>query len=564
MSGVSDFAMFRFNFWQKPFLSHHAAVLAASQFNAMENSSYLPNPLTSPALMVLASTAEGHEGGRLAAPPHPYSSSADGKEMVSPYGNPPFTMYRPGDPFPPPMYSGVPHFVRSDRNMGIMPPAASSAFRPVSTDSESSYHSAFGPSAKKMKLESGSKEEEGRGDGSPESNTSAHIKEERPNSISSVTNSEGLSDGGEFDRGTPDEGRTLRKLRKKSALDGQTPCCPICGLTLRNGEVDTHFALEMDRLERIVRSGRRSRDATPQGRKTLISPSGHRQRKDSPSIEAASQSRYDTYMRIKCNRQSRLSARSRNRKKRPDETVCPVCNDRVVGSPEELTAHVEVCLKRKSEEDEPVDVEGDEQCEEYTWAGQTRIRATTLLQGGLGGSGFQTYSSKRHIEEDIDLDVDGDDSKQYGEPQFSEADIIPCSSEEPGEDKERAALRGAILGSSASSSTTNPENSGSPADSDSPDENSDPLPPKSDDNFSGSAIEVIAALKLKIKDQEKVMKKDKSKCLICMEPYTNPLTSIQCWHVHCEDCWLKTLGAKKLCPQCNMITAATDLRRIYL
>lgn len=219
MSGVSDFAMFRFNFWQKPFLSHHAAVLAASQFNAMENSSYLPNPLTSPALMVLASTAEGHEGGRLAAPPHPYSSSADGKDMVSPYGNPPFTMYRPGDPFPPPMYSGVPHFVRSDRNMGIMPPAASSAFRPVSTDSESSYHSAFGPSAKKPKLESGSKEEEGRGDGSPESNTSAHIKEERPNSISSVTNSEGLSDGGEFDRGTPDEGRTLRsKLFFKKLL----------------------------------------------------------------------------------------------------------------------------------------------------------------------------------------------------------------------------------------------------------------------------------------------------------------------------------------------------------
>lgn len=34
------------------------------------------------------------------------------------------------------------------------------------------------------------------------------------------------------------------------------------------------------------------------------------------------------------------------------------------------------------------------------------------------GSGFQTYSSKRHIEEDIDLDVDGDDSKQYGEPQY--------------------------------------------------------------------------------------------------------------------------------------------------
>lgn len=37
-----------------------------------------------------------------------------------------------------------------------------------------------------------------------------------------------------------------------------------------------------------------------------------------------------------------------------------------------------------------------------------------------------------------------------------------------------------------------------------------------DETFSGSAAEVIAALKLKIKDQEKVLKKDKSKCLICM------------------------------------------------
>lgn len=208
MSGVSDFAMFRFNFWQKPFLSHHAAVLAASQINAMENSTYLPNPLTSPALMVLASTAEGHEGGRLPAPPHPYPSSSDGKDMVSPYGNPPFTMYRPGDPFPPPMYSGVHPYVRSERNIGIMPPVGTSAFRPVSTESESSYHSAFGPTAKKPKLESN--DDEGKEGGSPESSHSAHIKEERPNSIGSITNSEGLSDGGEFDRGTPDEGRSLR------------------------------------------------------------------------------------------------------------------------------------------------------------------------------------------------------------------------------------------------------------------------------------------------------------------------------------------------------------------
>lgn len=25
------------------------------------------------------------------------------------------------------------------------------------------------------------------------------------------------------------------------------------------------------------------------------------------------------------------------------------------------------------------------------------------------------------------------------------------------------------------------------------------------------------------------------------DTYTTPLTSIQCWHVHCEECWLRTL-----------------------
>lgn len=41
-------------------------------------------------------------------------------------------------------------------------------------------------------------------------------------------------------------------------------------------------------------------------------------------------------------------------------------------------------FQQKGEEDENVDVEGDcEQYEEYTWAGQTRIRATSMLEGGF-------------------------------------------------------------------------------------------------------------------------------------------------------------------------------------
>lgn len=69
--------------------------------------------------------------------------------------------------------------------------------------------------------------------------------------------------------------------------------------------------------------------------------------------------------------------------------VCPVCN--IKKSPEDIASHVEICLRRsennevndsQSSEDE-IDVEG----EIYEWAGQTRIRASSLLVGGHSGAG---------------------------------------------------------------------------------------------------------------------------------------------------------------------------------
>ncbi|KAI1236768.1 hypothetical protein IHE44_0015022 [Lamprotornis superbus] len=80
-----------------------------------------------------------------------------------------------------------------------------------------------------------------------------------------------------------------------------------------------------------------------------------------------------------------------------------------------------------------------------------------------------------------------------------------------------------------------------------------------------SAVTTFEALKARVRELERQLSRgDRYKCLICMDSYTMPLTSIQCWHVHCEECWLRTLGAKKLCPQCNTITSPGDLRRIYL
>ena len=55
-----------------------------------------------------------------------------------------------------------------------------------------------------------------------------------------------------------------------------------------------------------------------------------------------------------------------------------------------------------------------------------------------------------------------------------------------------------------------------------------------------------------------------SLCNICLNTYSKPVVSTVCWHVHCEICWLRSLGAKKLCPQCKVIVQPKNLRKIYL
>uniref|UniRef100_A0A8I3QD03 E3 ubiquitin-protein ligase RNF220 n=1 Tax=Canis lupus familiaris TaxID=9615 RepID=A0A8I3QD03_CANLF len=228
-------------------------------------------------------------------------------------------------------------------------------------------------------------------------------------------------------------------------------------------------------------------------------------------------------------------------------------------------------------EDDAVDIEHENsnRFEEYEWCGQKRIRATTLLEGGFRGSGFVMCSGKENPDSDADLDVDGDDTLEYGKPQYTEADVIPCTGEEPGEAKEREALRGAVLNGGPPSTRITPEFSKWA---------SDEMPSTSNGESSkqeamqktcknsdiekiteDSAVTTFEALKARVRELERQLSRgDRYKCLICMDSYSMPLTSIQCWHVHCEECWLRTLGAKKLCPQCNTITAPGDLRRIYL
>lgn len=86
----------------------------------------------------------------------------------------------------------------------------------------------------------------------------------------------------------------------------------------------------------------------------------------------------------------------KNRKRRADDPLCPVCNERI---PDDLNVHVDVCLRRNGnsssvnceDDDCDIDVEG-ESYEEYEWAGQTRIRASSLLDGGYAATGKENIN----------------------------------------------------------------------------------------------------------------------------------------------------------------------------
>lgn len=220
---------------------------------------------------------------------------------------------------------------------------------------------------------------------------------------------------------------------------------------------------------------------------------------------------------------------------------------------------------------------------------------------------------------DEDLNVDGDDTQIYGASQYTERDIILPSAED--NKKENLYLRNLVIGQPATpkspatsgrerkhdTSNESADDADTVAAATAPNENGNTITAASTshDGIARTQIEcestascstitinlkdgtvkettsissqsqapyrstdaasaqIIDALKEKIREYETIIR-NKSKCLICMDEFQIPVVSICCWHVHCEECWLRTLGARKLCPQCNMITSPTDLRRIYM
>ncbi|XP_041752062.1 E3 ubiquitin-protein ligase RNF220 isoform X7 [Coregonus clupeaformis] len=602
----------------------------------MESSSYLPNPLASPALMVLASTAEASRDASIPCQqPRPFGVpvSMGEKDMHLPFNNGSYTfasMYHrqgavpggfPNRDFPssllhlhhqfaPPNLDCSPISMLNHSGVGAFRPFASP---PDDRDGAGGYQSAFTP-AKRLKgcldadasphlryTDAEGKEYDFGGAQIPSRSPSAlKAVEDAGKKIFAVSGL--LSDR---ETSSSPEDRIERCKKKVSLYDSQAPICPICQVLLRPGELQDHMEQEMERLTHMHLSknpshGHKDGSVVPGTPKSMLLSVHIKREGESPVVsplsseDAHHSDRYQTFLRVRANRQTRLNARigKMKRRKPEDGQVCPLCSAPLAGTEEEMSRHVEQCLFKREgafAEDDSADMDGENgtRFEEYEWCGQKRVRATTLLEGGFRGTGFAICSTKENHDSDADLDVDGDDTLEYGKAQYTEADIIPCSGEDQGEAKEREALRGAVLNGGMPSNRITPEFSKWASDempSTSNGESSkqqlpqDPNAACSSSNAprtcknseiekitEGSKATTFEALKARIRELEKqILRGDRYKCLICMDSYTMPLTSIQCWHVHCEECWLRTLGNKKLCPQCNTITSPGDLRRVYL
>uniref|UniRef100_T1DG04 Putative phosphonate ABC transporter n=1 Tax=Cupiennius salei TaxID=6928 RepID=T1DG04_CUPSA len=354
-----------------------------------------------------------------------------------------------------------------------------------------------------------------------------------------------------------DSRRTRRNSKRKRESED---FCPVCGITLRCSELASHYAKEVENLSKISKSVKKTRCEENHGVNT-------------------------TFVQVKSNRENRHAAKVAKFSSRPrNEVYCPVCNVKLSGSDDEINSHVHNCISEEEDFDSIIiiDDETENRFEEYVFADQRRVRAISMVPGGY--KCLQAVSSKPRCDDDDDddedLNVDVDDTLTYGSPQYTELDVIHNPTDDTDQEGleqlrkavlldpnvERHVIESRKWKSPDSDEPVNSEDSSSSLDNNRVEANTSQEASEGEKYQESSGDEaddhIVSSLKEKIRDLEEQNKS--VKCLICLEPYTKPVVSTTCWHVHCEECWLMTMGVKKLCPQCNIIVFPSDLRRIYL
>ncbi|KAJ7490292.1 hypothetical protein B0H11DRAFT_2229205 [Mycena galericulata] len=398
---------------------------------------------------------------------------------------------------------------------------------------------------------------------------------------------------------------------KKYKKRAETRECPVCAeqipirllaahaeleaervqaIIRRVGETDVDFEL-LDSLELLAETPTRPRLTALRGRKSLGAVSGSMGvdaaaallNETSQTIQVIKRHRKQRHTKLKelvrdeetgSSSRVRETWRSRRTTGSGGDIVCPVCLVTVRGDEDVLEAHVDACLADQTRR--------LEEARQAAIAEQRRRRAEDRdmvdLSGMLGpghvgnvrGTGFATRDPNA-LDVDDEIDIDGDDEAVFGQAQFTEGDIVnvfpPSQQIRPSDEdmevdvEEEETLRELV----AQGKVIKREKMARQV------EQKDTTLDEADKldlailaaKNRGDQASLVELLQDKIQVLES-RSAATSLCRICIESYTDPTVSTGCWHTCCKECWLRCLGSTKLCPICKRITAATDLRRVYL
>ncbi|GAO50929.1 hypothetical protein SAICODRAFT_6991 [Saitoella complicata NRRL Y-17804] len=369
----------------------------------------------------------------------------------------------------------------------------------------------------------------------------------------------------------PSESTGLKiRIKKPRAQPGieivpQT-ICPVCDLSISTSEIDAHYDEELAKFDTAPVMGTNRRGAAAVARKKVkdvtTTLAGTRR---CAKADAKAEGLLTTVRRNRKRRKTEALTRARNAAKEYDEpdtaaSTCPICSIPVFGSLEDVSAHVEICLETRREA-ERRERDRNGWGEEYSWAGQSRVRATALMEGSghvqLASTGSASKASgDGDGEDDVEVDIDGDDEVVYGEAQYGEESLKVVN----------AVVETDALGVSEGQEPEVDVDVMETAWIEPPgwkDHSTSTTTPTNPTNLAATDL-LLHSLRTRIHELES-QSQHAYRCNICLGPYKTPVISVVCYHCFCEECWLQCLGSfQKLCPQCKSITTPKDLRRIYL
>ncbi|PCH40844.1 hypothetical protein WOLCODRAFT_71360, partial [Wolfiporia cocos MD-104 SS10] len=404
------------------------------------------------------------------------------------------------------------------------------------------------------------------------------------------------------------------------AKRAETRICPVCDEAIPVRLLAKHSELEMARVEEIIQhigstevlaEAEPDEGLTSRSRRTAVKVRKTSGRSKFGAVFASTSEvtldEVDRLIRSLKGRRKQRYAKLRdlmrededegwwgNRHDAHEGTTCPVCGQTVRGDVDVIEAHVDSCLAH-------VRIVGEQWDRRASGSGQADVELDIDVDGdtiesataGVSfrvGTGFDIRDRTQQDVED-EVDVDGEDEAVFGAAQFSEKDIIVLSGNRQDEEEEvdvdndvpaTASVRGGASAEQTGASTlkdlpvngklarrqvevvadvkrTMEEVMGVGEV-----EQVEQAIQKA--RSGGDNIALIKALESKVNFMvsTRVSSSTSSLCRICLDPYTEPTVSTGCWHTCCRECWLRCLGSTKLCPICKRITAAADLRRVYL